>query len=127
MTTTTTITRENFTAAIIQAVAERGEDYVYPEDDKIMDACQYKTENGEPSCIIGLALHLIDPILVPERGSVAGARDILRDIGVTDAALLDAATDAQSVQDNFSPWGYALTAYKNVIAKAEEADAAAKK
>ena len=38
----TTITRENFTAAMEQAVAERGEDYVYPDEWRDgHEACQY--------------------------------------------------------------------------------------
>ena len=71
---TVQITRENFTAAMRAAVAERGEDWVYPERVSELAApgwrpkrgheCVYVLPDGSPACLIGLALYKIDPALV---------------------------------------------------------------
>lgn len=110
--TTTTITRENFTQAMEQAVAERGRDYLYPEDDKQGSVCQYKTKNGKPSCIIGAALHILNPDFVPARGSSLPASAVLTELGVDDDRLLHAAQTAQSEQDQDMTWGFALDKFK---------------
>ena len=133
----TEITRENFLAAMRKAVEMRGEDYVYPslEGDPSLrgDAgeCLY-SKDGQPQCIIGMALYLIDPALMPtnvEDDELAlnwdgdrhlycldmDAATVLRRRGVEDRGLLDAAEHAQSLQDNGRRWGEALEEFENAL------------
>jgi len=133
------ITRETFTAAMEAAVAERGADWTYPEptpktpgyagfqaDDwhsGNWGACVYSTPDGTPACIIGLALHKIDPALVPEWDTVAPATSVLRDAGVTDYLLRVAARAAQREQDSGKTWGEALAVYRHVLQTGEEEEA----
>lgn len=124
--TTTEITRENFTAAITKAVEARGQDYHYPFEEKLFSeqgpefgaSCQYKREDGSPSCIIGYALHLINPELVPERGEPIAASDLLNRLGVVDSYLMKAAEAAQYDQDNGTSWGRALQTFNLTLANA---------
>ena len=111
----TTITRENFTAAMERAVTERGEDFVYPEEWRTADglgACKYSLGDGTPACIIGLALWYIDPGLVPDSSEFGGANAVLSELGVEDPILEVAARAAQINQDSRRTWGDALAAYK---------------
>jgi hypothetical protein len=130
----TKITRENFTAAMERAVAERGADYKYPTaqlnpewegtnpgvnipriiaDDYHTQtgACFYSTPGGEPACIIGQALFNIDPKLLPKPDLVAGAEDVLYNMGVRDNGLRLAANKAQEAQDDGERWGSALAEF----------------
>ena len=112
----TTITRENFTAALERAVAERGEDFVYPEAWMTSaNACQYSLRDGTPACIIGLALSYIDPELVPDSFYFGAVDGVLEDLGVEDGALIIAARAAQIRQDRGYTWGRSLDAYKAVL------------
>lgn len=109
------ITRKNFLAGMRKAVEDRGEGYIYPEDEMFNDGCQYKREDGSPSCIIGYVLNYIDPKLVPERGDPIKASEVLAALGVEDDYLIDAATTAQSLQDNQLPWGAALARFEKSL------------
>ena len=134
----TEITRENFLAAMRQAVEMRGEDYVYPSKEEAPslrgDAgeCLY-SKDGQPQCIIGMALYLINPALMPtnvDKDELAlnwagddhhypnldmDANAVLRRRGVTDRDLLDAAVIAQSHQDEGHRWGKALEVFETVL------------
>jgi hypothetical protein len=119
----TTITARQFTEAMRAAVAERGEDWVYPANDQVAydtgwrdssGLCQYTTLDGEPGCIIGLALHKIDPSIVPAYGTWAGASLILRGFGLPGSVLI-AAQVAQAAQDNGKSWGEALARYEREL------------
>jgi hypothetical protein len=124
--TVTKITEEAFTAAMRAAVAERGADYVFPGfEDEVSRAegwrdeagmCQYRNSADEPACLIGLALHKIDPALVPPHGAVKGADLVLGELGAP-YALQIAASEAQDTQDGGQPWGLALAAYSEVLAE----------
>jgi hypothetical protein len=123
-------TIEQFTAALEAAVAERGKDYIYPRGNRDYTTesgtCVYSTPGGEPACLIGLALHKIDPSLVPEYGIVSGATDVLRALVDADDPeseefnlFLNAADNAQGAQDMAKTWGKALTTYKATLAGEE--------
>lgn len=137
----TIITIENFTAALEKAVADRGEDYIYPEktenpaygNSKVYDQyladdyhvkggqCVYSTPNGEPACLIGVALHNLG-LQVPEYGFVGGASEVLLnepyelEEGIT-YLIADAADAAQGRQDNGETWGVALQTFKEAIGR----------
>lgn len=119
----TKITIENFTAAMRAAVEERGSDYTYPEFNKevgeddyhsISGTCQYSTPNGEPACIIGLALSKIDPELVPKYGVIGDAGNLMLSLGAG-AKLSTAAEEAQERQDEGATWGEALEGFETVL------------
>lgn len=119
----TTITVRQFTEAMRAAVAERGEDWVYPANDQVAydtgwrnssGMCQYTTLDGNPGCIIGLVLHKIDPSIVPAYDTWAGATPILRGFGLPDSVLI-AAECAQVAQDNGKNWGEALARYEQEL------------
>ena len=112
----TTITRENFTAALERAVAERGEDFVYPEAWMTnSNACQYSLKDGTPACIIGLALSYIDPGIVPGSGEFGSSDAVMEDLGVEDGPLIIAARAAQIEQDRGYPWGQVFVVYKQIL------------
>ena len=53
---------EETLAALKEAVAERGEDYVYEGDPlSLSEACSYSTVAGAPSCIVGEVLARLTP------------------------------------------------------------------
>lgn len=122
------ITRENFTAAIRAAVADKGADYMYPAEERIsndaeVDTCVY-AHDGQPSCLIGHALYRIDPEYlteIPKHDNLeyASADDVLSVFGVVDEALLRAANAAQFEQDHNRSWGVALELYEIKLAQGE--------
>ena len=122
---TVQITRENFTAAMRAAVAERGEDFVYPAQGSELaeqgwrseqGTCVYVLPDGSPACLIGLALYKIDPALVEGlEGEDATALRLLQRLGVEDGRLYWAAQVAQQAQDLGETWGDALKIYELAI------------
>lgn len=122
---TVRITRENFTAAMRAAVAERGEDWVYPAEGSELaeqgwrseeGTCVYVLPDGSPACLIGLALYKIDPALVEGlEGVNAVALRLLQHLGVEDVGLYGAAWDAQWAQDLGETWGNALKIYERAM------------
>ena len=123
---TVQITRENFTAAMRAAVAERGEDWVYPAEGSELaeqgwrseegQECVYVLPDGSPACLIGLALYKIDPALVEGlEGDVATALRLFQRLGVEDGRLYGAAQDAQDAQDSGVTWGNALKIYERAL------------
>lgn len=130
-----TITPEEFTAAMIAAVQERGAHYTYPTARKSATTnhygfvmytadsyhgtggeCKYSTPDGTPACIIGLALHKIDPDLVPNYSNSDPARAVLAAFGLGDEVQA-AADAAQRTQDLGGSWGMALRDYKRVLSE----------
>ena len=122
---TVQITRENFTAAMRAAVAERGEDWVYPAEGSELaeqgwrseeGSCVYVLPDGSPACLIGLALYKIDPGLLTHvefQSDIASW--VLGRAGVQDEMLLLAADMAQIEQDVDVPWGKALSEYERAL------------
>lgn len=122
------ITEEQFTKAMHEAVAERGEDWVYPRktpNEQRNDietewrdrfgVCRYQKPSGEPACIIGLALHKIDPSLVPDSNTFRSASAVLGALGAPESVQF-AARRAQAAQDTGRSWGRALAEYEEYLA-----------
>jgi hypothetical protein len=107
-------TEEAFTAAMRAAVAERGEDYVYPREERGY-ACVY-TFNGEPDCLIGLALFKMGvPItFLQDCDGMNNALGVLLDLGFS-RYVADAADWAQSLQDKGHTWGESLGGYFQML------------
>lgn len=128
---TVQITRENFTAAMRAAVAERGEDFIYPAEGSELaeqgwrsgewGTCVYALPDGSPACLIGLALYKIDPALVEGlEGEDASAFRLLHRLGVEDGGTARAARKAQRAQDWGETWGNALKIYEQAMNKGGE-------
>lgn len=121
------LNEEAFTAAMEKAVEMRGADYVYPQDRPgwmttgSRVSCVYSTPEGAPACIVGQALSLIDPELVPSYqdshdGCDMDAMSVLtRLLGVSYETphWVYAAYLAQILQDQGGTWGAALDKYLN--------------
>lgn len=126
-----------FIAAMEAAVEERGADWVYPkpqlDPDRNPDAddsylpdewhsdnwgtCVYQRENGEPACIVGLALHKMGEEL-PPFSIAASASSILDDYSfILSGEVVQAADRAQTKQDQGYTWGEALKTFKEVLAR----------
>lgn len=121
MSRVTRFTERQFTEALRSAVAERGEDYVYPSAEENPEwhdggfgLCLYQTHDGEPACIIGLALHKIDPDLVPSAYDTQGAYYVLEGYGIPENVRA-AAHGAQAAQDNGETWGQAFEDYLDTL------------
>lgn len=122
---TVQITRENFTAAMRAAVAERGEDFVYPAKGSELaeqgwrsenGTCVYALPDGSPACLIGLALYKIDPgLLTHVEFQADSASRVMGRAGVQDEMVLLAADRAQTMQDVGVSWGDALSEYERVL------------
>lgn len=105
-------------SALDRAVEERGRDYRYPMDkrslvDKGSDGCHYSDHDGTPLCIVGLALHYLDPELVPTVNCIASASAVISDLSDRFEpddlyAIRKAYAAAQSDQDTGAHWGYAV-------------------
>lgn len=111
------ITREGFTKALQDAVADAGDDYVYPRE----NGCQY-VHNGAPSCLIGHALHRMGAPIKElatfdsyRPGITASAETALRHLGCPDSRLRCAAEAAQQAQDDGKTWGRARDVFLRVL------------
>lgn len=131
--TTAPFTPQQFIDALHAAVAERGGDFVYPQDDPdwvVAETCQYQTRDGQPACIIGAALWKIDPALVPEYGNTNGVWTVLpnvlvggdfdldedtRELTKEERLLVSAASSAQTAQDTGKPWSVAMQEFDTVL------------
>jgi hypothetical protein len=119
-----------------EAVALKGEDYVYEQptsnpDDILSPTCYYVWDN-QPSCIVGHVLYaagvplddlhehegnaalMVAAALIPEWND--GKDDSSR-VGPT--RLVRALDKAQSAQDSGSTWGEALRAFKEELTRGE--------
>jgi hypothetical protein len=99
---------------LAQAVAVRGEDFIYPEDEKITPStCAYTREvDGKltGSCVVGVALidiMGIDPTLI---GGSTFSADVLldRSFGVKNSSVRSLFASIQWKQDTGTAWGVAL-------------------
>lgn len=113
---------EQFVEAMRKAVAERGEDFVYPIEWRLAGEqngiCQY-TIDGAPACIVGAALyHMTGKVY---EGLNESADEVLRTyFGIANEAVTTAAAHAQEAQDANKTWGEALKEFEVVLAEAEE-------
>lgn len=99
-----------------RAVAERGEDYVYPDEERTwVEDCRYFFD-GHPSCIIG-------HVLAYKGIGAEQARDCEgTDAGVVISKFFEPETDvkllflrAQGMQDRRYPWGHAVFSAKRSV------------
>lgn len=109
----TVITEEQFTQAMRDAVAERGEGYEYNGDPAILSGprCSYRHADGQPGCLIGLALDKLG-ITDPEETE---APEALKPYGLS-KTVRAAAVEAQVEQDLGTSWGQALAIYLEKLA-----------
>lgn len=113
-----TITRDIALQLLEDAVDERGADYVYPH----IGNCTY-TENGKPSCGVGLALYSAGvPITRLEaldtKGHIPSVYSIdrlLRDVVDFQGDAISVLGAFQSEQDYGAPWGEALQETRNYV------------
>lgn len=105
-----------------RAVAERGVDYVYPEDEKAQydphreQQCSYYVGNNggfRPSCIIGMVIDYLGlrEQFLANRGLYEGnpGTNVLSALGVAfDKTTLSLLGEAQTQQDNGATWGDAV-------------------
>jgi hypothetical protein len=105
------ITTEDALRALEEAVAEKGEDYIYPEAGK---TCYYALD-GAPSCLVGNALHRLGySILQLEEFRSHPICSLPADVPMEDRAL-DAFIRAQEAQDAGAPWGEALHVAREAV------------
>ncbi len=115
-------TDEQFTAAFDKAVAMRGEDYIYRRPTQAEGGngmCVYSTRDGEPSCLIGLALWILDQELgthnMPSFNDCINAYSLLEGHGLTSKRVATAAGNAQATQDATYTWGEAKITYHHFL------------
>lgn len=113
------------TEALEVAVAERGADFVYPEEWMPSGLCKYQLGDGSAACIVGLAARKIDPEIAMPFDGAPTSNVIGRALGMVDSdcdngygepegfpfKLRRALDVAQSAQDMGETWGEALKAY----------------
>lgn len=125
----TILTKDAVSEALHKAVAEKGEDYVYP---RANEGCRYADPyNPEvPSCIVGHVVAALDPETFKrigqreEENEMSFSATYLLDDGPfgldpEDDSVVAALQVAQSLQDLGLPWGYAQEGFDRVI-KGEE-------
>lgn len=105
-------------AGIRAAVAERGADYVYPDEWRgTGGGCFYYNEDGTPSCLVGLAIDkagLTDHVW--NKRAKVGAHDLLESmIPGIDTRLGVAVEAAQGLQDDGATWGEALARFEEYV------------
>lgn len=128
MSTPIVLTVENVTLALIAAVKEKGEDYVYvnangeiagQSDNTFGTMCNYVHNLGEPAecpgCIVGNTLNRLGVSLITlsgyeRRGALSLLESLARAELVTyeDDSLVYILARAQTKQDNGGTWGAAL-------------------
>lgn len=124
---TLVVTQEAAMDALRDAVAEKGAEYVYPENEKIGISCSYVWD-GRPSCIVGNALHRLGVSLdILGRFEMTTAASVLdslryRKILVVDTETRQAYDEAQTAQDDGRPWGEALAAAEESLPVGTEED-----
>lgn len=118
------VTEDQFTAAMREAVAERGADWVYPKGETNWthysytdeeDNCRYVLTDGTgPACVIGTALHKLGvPLEVLSKFEGRGVRGVVYELGLRDSFLEAALVGAQYKQDTGGSWGIALAEYES--------------
>lgn len=125
-----TVTMADAIEMLEQAVQERGEDYVYPDEWKYQGLlCQYVIGDGTPGCIVGTAL--INNGVISETqaddlrnspNNHSGIVSMLGWLGIKDRfdfRAINVLGEAQSAQDNGKTWGEALERAKDYMARLE--------
>jgi hypothetical protein len=112
--TTLTYDDHRFIQAMRDVVAERGPDFVYPNEWRRdeLDGCRY-VYDGRPACIIGAALARMGvPLDVLSDHEGREASFVMRRAGLDVSDLVrDAAVVTQSAQDTGVDWGRVLNRF----------------
>lgn len=113
------ITRRSLTKALEAAVAERGADFVYPDEwrnhGRVTGTCRNYIEGVGPACIFGNAFTRLGVDVTGSR-EWSAARYVLEDVcGVNDERLVTAAEVAQRAQDDGLSWGDVLDRFKTEL------------
>lgn len=100
-----------------RAVAERGEDFIYPDQSDAdspwrlhaeAGVCRYaRADTGEPACIVGLVLSYIGLFDVAKANEGKGIYQFGVELPIT-AGGLRMLQRAQGTQDSGASWGVAL-------------------
>lgn len=124
------ITWQSYLQAMREVVEDMGADYVYPtnapgymthyDNEPAEGVCRYRAEDGTPACIHGRVLDKLGVEYSP-RWEDTGIYHVLNSLGLDfnadNAALSDAAVEAQIKQDGGRTWGEALDAFENELAR----------
>lgn len=116
----TTITGKQALEALRKAVELRGADFIYPEEWRTEShgQCRYVHE-GQPACIVGVALDTLGVNLIGRANASADA--LLINPSWSDVDVTLEATRifyrAQVTQDNRQTWGAALAAAEQAAVK----------
>jgi hypothetical protein len=108
------ITQEKFMSALRDAVAEKGDDYVYSRLDGYVGTCLY-VHDDEPGCIMGNALHRmgvsLDQLGDKEGEGITSVLEYLHNRGIIGdypSLDLEKLSSIQAAQDCGSTWGKAV-------------------
>ncbi len=116
-------TDDEVAQAMADTVADKGADYVYPEQEKnIMGMCQYLRYTPEgaavgPSCLVGHVMVLLGVDindLVFAEGSPAAEAASIANLWISEQAA-HALKVAQEAQDREEPWGEAMEAFSHAM------------
>jgi len=114
------ITEGQFTAAMERAVEKRGAEWRYPSHDEAPpgfykgNCPTYQDDNGNPTCLIGEAMHTLGMHLpYAHMGGSASALSVLG--GSISGPAVMAARAAQVHQDHLNPWGECLRVYRAAL------------
>jgi hypothetical protein len=129
----TYFTTDAVTEALHKIVAEKGEDYIYPNG--ISGRTCFYAQGGAPSCIVGHVIAALEPeafreIAAAER--VAGSFGAIEAVNgfeygdeidnysstphlTSDETLEQALSAAQTAQDGGMTWGEAMNAYDRIV------------
>lgn len=111
-----------FVSALVEAVKERGEGYVYK-----YRQCVYYLD-GSPACLIGVALDRVghdeqeiiglQPLTAVE-ANAASAVSVMKNLGYAEIICV-AASEAQDIQDDRGTWGQALEQFLKRLKASED-------
>lgn len=113
------ITKAEATALLRAAVAERGEDHVYPPERLAEDGvCMYVIDD-EPACIMGMALSMIDGVTLEalQIWEGEGVDRIIESLfPQTSGEVRSAMRAVQASQDAGATWGDAVATSSLAVA-----------
>lgn len=125
------ITVEKAREALVKVIEANGFDYIYAAPEDMDGNCMYNVD-GKPSCLVGHAIHNIDPELFDDLSTEeanrilpagthesAGKSTSIRSMDNIniDYTARQALQAAQSAQDAGDSWGVALNYFDRTVAE----------